>query len=132
MHKDQRAEAIFTLFKEHIKPGMDAGETGKVFKAKAWLSEVKLNYFAVFGGFVPLSISSLSDEMVYSLHLFPGNEASAKYVIYMLISPKSAPGKEQEDGMSLLWGSPGSVPGQKLIDFSLRYPNGEIVYPQKR
>jgi hypothetical protein len=125
-----RAAAVFSLFKEYVKPGDGLRQVRRVLRDPAWVGEAKLCYFALLGGWIPVDMNG--EDRTYSLHLFADSEGHSEWLIYYQLAGKSDWGQWQEDGFAFLRGKAGSKGESWIKEFALCYPDGRIeVFKQK-
>ena len=130
--RDERAAAVFALFKRHIKPGDNAGQVRRVMGEAKWVDEAKIYPFTggAFGGHIPVELN-FEDE-TYSLHLFPDTEGISNWVIYFVLAGRSESTKCIEDAFAFLRAGAGSKGEGRLKEFALCYPDGETDITKKR
>ena len=68
--RDKRAEAIFSLFANHVKVPQGAAEVGKALNSENWLNDSTVHGLSMISGPGP-PVEIQSEETIFYLHLFP-------------------------------------------------------------
>jgi len=119
--REKRAEAIFALFAEHLKPPQDAAAVGKVLAGDAWLKDINLYGVYVLGGWIPVAMTF--EDTVFCLHLFPDAKGHSDWVIYFRLSGGS--GRTADEALQFLRGTKGLKGDPKLVEFALCFPDAD-------
>jgi len=116
--REKRAEAIFSLFANHVKIPGTASEVGKVFGSEKWMKDASLTQVTYIGGYVPLELNL--EDAIFCLGLFPDKDGWSDWVIYFRLSGGVTPSADETGaflrGAAAVRGSP------KLVEFALCYP----------
>jgi hypothetical protein len=122
--KSKRAEVVVGLFRSFIRPGDGIDRIRTVFPTSEWTSESKFHYAAILGGHVPVNYSH-SEDMLFALHLFPDPAIGPKWVIYLVLSGKSAHEDARQHATDFFQGHPNPEREIRLKDFTICHPDGQ-------
>ncbi len=85
--REKRAEAIFSLFVNHLKLSQGAAKVGETLKAEKWLNDSSLERLSVLIGWLPVKMTF--EDTVFCLRLFPDKKGWSDWVIYFRLSGRS-------------------------------------------
>jgi hypothetical protein len=119
--REKRAEAIFSLFANHVKPPQGAAAVARVLKGEKWLNEAKLRGVYLLGGVIPVEWTS--EDTVFCLLLFPDKEGWSDWVVYFRLSGGS--GRTEDEAHAFLRGDKDLKGTPKLVEFALCFPEGK-------
>jgi hypothetical protein len=120
--RDERAGAVFALFKQHFKQGGSPRQLRRLLRDANWVKHAELHYFGILMGFVPVDCNF--KDRTYSLLLFADKHGDSDWVIFFQLEGDSAWGKWHEDGLAFLHGEQGSHGESRIKEIALCYPDG--------
>src|SRR5262245_26124152 len=121
LSREKRAEAIFSLFANHVKVPERAAAVGKVLSAETWLRHASVDGVYAIGGWVPVEVTF--EDTIFCLRLFPDKEGWSEWVIYFRLSGGS--GRTADDAVRFLRGAEDLNGGPRLLEFALCFPAPE-------
>lgn len=133
---EERCEAIFALFRDHIKPGSAARDMQAVLTNTNWLERDNLRdviLSSVSTGLTP--VRSGRGNAAFVLDVLPvsgpsdGSSPRARYCIYFTLSGKDS--HTENEAVAFLQGTTPHDQKTFLKEFTLCYPDGRIVQVDK-
>ena len=114
----ERAKAVFTLFANHVGPGMTSAQVAAVLPNPRWLDESKIVGIYNLSGWVPVEFNM--KDTVYFLNLFPAlqEEGTAPWSICFRLS--GGPTQPETIAQQFFRGEIASEEPQ-LLEFALCY-----------
>ncbi len=128
---DDRCLAVFSLFKDFIKPGSTPREIQAVLTDARWLNQADLRGIYILAGWIPVRTHHRGTEFV--IEVLPkikpstGRPPNCGYHIYVALSGVES----EESAYAILTGQPTDDAQAVLDEFALCYPDGRIeVYTE--
>jgi hypothetical protein len=120
--REKRAEAVFALFANHLKPPQGAAEVGKLLSGEKWLKEAKLIGVYVLGGLIPVNCR-FEEDTAFVLQLFPEKKDGNVWPIYFALSGGSE--RPEREAWKFLRGDKDLKGNPQLLEFALCFPANE-------
>jgi len=114
--REKRAEAIFSLFVNHLKLSQGAAKVGETLKAEKWLNDSSLERLSVLIGWLPVKMTF--EDTVFCLRLFPDKKGWSDWVIYFRLSGR----RTAEEARAFLLGAKDLKKSPNLVEFALCFP----------
>ena len=118
--RDKRANAIFTIFAYHIRPGCASAEVHSVIPETSWLKAEDISTVGDFAGWLPIEHGS---NTVYYLKLFSSDKVKTEQNWTICFSLKRS-NQTSEDALAFFKGSNAKNDPPKLGEFALFFPYG--------
>ncbi|HEU6447185.1 MAG TPA: hypothetical protein VFV23_01950 [Verrucomicrobiae bacterium] len=131
---DERCRAIFSLFREFIKPGSTPAEVHKVLADTRWLEQTNILGIYVLGGLIPVKWE-LGHDTPFVLAVLPrtkpstGQPPNLGYHLYFTLAGEAD--RSSESAFAILTGRQTSDTNAVLKEFALCYPDGMIEHVTK-
>jgi hypothetical protein len=119
VEREKRAEAIFSLFANHVKLPQGAAALSEIVKCKNWLNDTNLYGVYMVAGMIPVELTF--EDTVFCLHLFPVKKDWSDWVIYFRLSGGS--GRTADEARAFLRGAAELKGDPKLLEFALCFPD---------
>ena len=119
-----RAKAVFSLFANHVQPGMASAQVATVMPQPKWLDECEIVGLYYLNGWVPVEFNM--EDTVYFLNLFPKlkPEGIAPWSVCFRLS--GGPTQPESIAQQFFRGEIASEE-PLLLEFALCYPTGRGV-----
>jgi len=123
--RKERAEAVFSLFANHVKLPAKGSTVGDVLAADEWLDDSELEHVTSVIGLVPVRWNP--DQGLYRLYLFPDGTGRSGWVIYFVLS--SGSDRTANEVREFLRGAGNQAEAPEMVEFALcfhsREPNSQ-------
>lgn len=124
--RDQRCRAVFSLFRDYVKPGAGRSEMSHVVSASAWFNEVHVEKCTNGTQLIPSTLAPLGVSL-FRLVLFPRCNDGNDWVIYIAFTD---PNLTEADAVETINGRGGSSREQqngRIVTIALQYPDGTVT-----
>jgi hypothetical protein len=114
----ERAKAVFTLFANHVRPGMTSTQVAAVLPNPRWLDESTIAGVYNLSGWVPVEFNM--KDTVYFLNLFPALQEEGKAPWSICFRLSGGPTQPESIAQQFIRGELASYEPQ-LLEFALCY-----------
>jgi hypothetical protein len=115
--RETRAEAIFSLFANNVKPPGGAVAMSEIFRCNNWLSDTNLEGVYIVTGWVPIDWTF--SDTAFCLRLFPDKEGLSQWTIYFSLSGSC---RTAEEARAFLRRAQDLKGNPRLKEFALCFP----------